>query len=289
MKKNKNYTIDDHGNLNFDTLKKVEQKENEENTIWQKQIVYLFLLILCFLADLISFTQLFSSFLYDSLFIRLVGITGFLIVFEGCSLYGGMYWKYKRQGYTVENMILLMLVSTFTLAVALNIILRIVTANIAFPDLTNNVTSVIGNNVTTQSTSSSNSIYYALLFAFIPVMSSCISFAVCCLITDPLKNEKRKYAQNKNMLKSDINAKTATLEEYSNEDAFKKNTMRMDSIEYHDQWQKILDQRKYYCDYVRAKLKEHLGGADENSSVTRNKPKDLILPDFLQKNKEEES
>jgi len=265
MKNKQLYRIDEDGNLNFRPLNKLHKDRYKPDSAWNRTWVLMAIVILCAIADFASFASLFAVILYDNVFLRYVCIIGMVLVMEISPVYLGYNLKKRSLGYNVETISILVPLVAFVVGAGINIMLRIVTRNEAFPDLSNMTTSVMGGGSVTESATSSKSIYYAIFFAILPILTSLIAFAATYTMSNPLQFERKKLEKAKLELTQHIDQMEATLQEYSADSNYLERILAEDDQKYNAALAMIRGQRDEYFDHARQRISQYLASPGATS------------------------
>ncbi len=266
MNKNSSiWTINEQGNILFNTHDEVLKKTYKPRNIFEYPIMSYLVMILCALLDFIMFKQLFGSFLYDDLAIQYLSIVGLLIAFDFAPIYLGMKLKDKSQGYNVKKIVIIILLASFLIGIILNFILRFEFKDMVLSDLSNYKISFMGD-ISMEETQNPHALTYAWFGAIIPIATSLCSFGVSYVTSNPLQKELRNLEETKLFLEKDLLQTDSILKEYETDSI---DTLKSEEEEKYQQTKLLIKmQALEYCDYVRERLKEHIGNPTSSSALS---------------------
>jgi len=267
MKNPKLYKLDKQGNLNFLTHNRLHKDKYKEDSVWNQTWLLMVIVAACIVADYASFSSLFASFLYDNALLRNICIIALVLAFEISPVYLGAAMKKRACGYHVEKISMIIPLLAFVLGVIINLILRLATHELTFPDLSGAVTSMIGGTNETESTGSQNSVVYACFFAILPVITSLVAFAASYAMSDPLKKERAALEKTKIELTRQIGQLESMLAEYGSDESYLERLLADDESKFNTALMMIHNQRDEFFDYARQKISEHLASPAATSYV----------------------
>ena len=255
MKKenNKIWSMNKNGEIVNEHLHKNNLKRFKADTSFDNSIVPYLIMIFCATVDGFVFYSLFSRISYDSPVTLGVQISGFLFGFDVVPIFIGIQYKRLRQGLTKDKFILIMALIVCGLVFAMNIALRIMTIDLVSPSPASNAISYMGEVVqeNTESNVGSTAIALTIFGMGIPVVTSLGSIAE--MIEDN---------------RDDIRRFDAIIADYDAEPDFAKYLEEEDEAKYQEM--KMLHRALVisHCDYVRERLKEHLGNPTSNNVLS---------------------
>ena len=262
--KKKLYKLDKQGNLEFNTRNHLHKLKYKSDSVWNQTWLLMVIIIACVIADCASFSSLFASFMYDNALLRGICIIGMIIAMEVGPIYFGYNLKKRACGYNIEKISIIAPLVAFTMGAAINIILRVTTHSLVFPDLSNATTSIMGGNVT-ESSDSQNSIIYACFFGILPIITSLVAFVATYSMSNPLKSELQKLEKTNIELTDQIDQLDAVLAEY--DDNYLELLMADDDAKFNAALLMIQKQRDEFFDYCRQRISEKLGTPSATSYV----------------------
>lgn len=224
----------------------------------------------CAVVDASVFTSLFQLISYDSPFMLGIEVAGFVFAFDVVPLYLGIHLRRLKQGLSKDRFILWLALTVCVLACAMNIALRITTIDQMSPDLSESATAYFGMAEKESVDSAINPIAVALtIFGIgLPVLTSIGSFFISFLTYNPLKVRQRREEEMLAVKRDEIRRLDALLREYDADEKFAEH-LKQDDQGKLDEMKKM--QRAVvlgYCDYVRQRLKEHLGNPTANNALS---------------------
>jgi len=259
MNNKKLYTLDNEGNLRFEKRRQLNKSKHKPDSFWNSSYFLALIIITCVAADYACFSSLFASFLYSNAMLRNICIIAMVIAFEVSPVYFAYNMKRRSCGYSVPTISIFVAFFAFVLGATANIILRLTTHSLVFPDLVNISTSVIGNSEVIESSGSSNSIIYAWFFAVLPIITSMIVFAATYTISNPLLKEFEKLKKENIELTDEITQLEAILAEYEADENHLDRLLTDDHARYNAALLMIQKQRDEYFDFCRQRMAERLG------------------------------
>ena len=259
---------DGQGNLEFKTKKRVARLRTKPDTLWNHPVLLVVIIFLCAAVDFVCFQQLFDSFLMDARLIRWTAIIGMLLAFDFVPVYLGLNLRKRLQGYNVNKAMLVAMLAVTLLAFGVNVYLRIQFRDLVLPDLTASSSSIFGS-LSTGTAVSSRALPYAIFASAIPLFTSLCSFTISYFMANPLRAEKLALDNEHNELADRIGQIEAILREYDANPDFHGRLTGDDNDRFGAMKQMIKEKRETYRDYVRERIKEHLGEAAANNELSK--------------------
>lgn len=262
MRKGNNLiSIDRNGEFVYHGLNSHIARKYRADTPLDKAFVPYLIMVFCAVVDASVFISLFKMISYDSAFMLGVQVAGCLFAFDVVPLYLGIQLRRIKQGLSKDRFIMWLAVIVCVLACAMNIVLRLMTMEQMSPDLSSATTSYFGTVAQENQTASIDTTAIALtIFGIVlPVLTSAGSFFISYLTYNPLKTRKRLEEEMLGEKKDEIRRLEAILSEYDADTEFAEQLVQDDNGKF-EEMKKL--QRALvisYCDYVRQRLKEHLG------------------------------
>lgn len=255
------FSRDANGEFIYNGLNSHISRKYKADTPLDKAFVPYLIMAFCAVVDATVFINLFKLISYDSPFMLGVEVAGFLFAFDAVPLYLGIHLRRIKQGISKDKFILWIAIGVCALAVILNVFLRISTIDLISPDAASSSANYFGA-VTEQPASSEADPTAIALTVFgicLPVLTSCGSFFISYLTYNPLKVRKRDVEEMLAEKNDEIRRIDAYISEYEADKDFAENLLKDDDNKY-------LEMKKYqkslilsYTDYVRQRLKEHIG------------------------------
>ena len=270
IRKNNNslWSLDRRGQLTFPLKNMLLAVRSKSESFWTHPVFMIFTIIVCLIIDYVCFEQLFGSFLHESASIRNLSVGAMLFAFDAVPVYLGLNMRRRMQGYRVHKYVLTGLISCFALAFAANVMLRITMKDLALPDLTTVSFSLSGND-TAGSAASARAMVYAIFAAVMPLLTSAGSFFISYTMADPLRDELKRLDSEYYQLSDAVGQIEAVLQEYESDPEFAERLMNDDDEKYEAALQLIREKAETYRDYVRERIKEHLGDPADNSELSK--------------------
>lgn len=269
MNTNKAWTEGKDGNIYFNGRKDTLKRETSYANGWEKPIVSTIVLFICGLADFTMFKSLFGSFLVDSVVLQYICIACMLVGFDVAPIYIGIYKKKVSQGYKRSDELAKIGVIAFGLAFVANLFLRIMCRDILLPSDTA-VIDLFGSTQTTDVAPESNplAMTWAIFGAIMPLITSLCSYLVSYFAFNPLKMEHVKYAKALLKLDDSIEQVEAAIAEDDADPDFLRRIKEDDELKYNTATRTVDRMVLTYSDYVRERIKEHLGDPVSTSQLS---------------------
>lgn len=262
------YKIDNQGHLKFPLRAEIVRNFGKADSVWEHPAASVFIMTVCGLLDFVMFRQLFSSFLYDSKVVQMFSIIAMLIGFDVAPIYLGHVLKNRRQGLNSSVIAAVFYGTAFMVAFIANIILRIAVKDMVLPDLSLTMTSILGGTSETNTTNSL-ALIYALFASTMPVITSLVSFGVSFQSSNPLRKRVKKLREEQITIEDNIVEIEALLMEYEEDLDHFKRLLEEDEQKYQNMIEMLHEKTVFYCDYVRERLKEHLGNPTSSNELSK--------------------
>lgn len=268
MRKNKLYCIDRQGNLNFTLRKELVRRFGRSDSIWENPVVSVLTMVVCGILDFTMFHQIFASFLYDSLAVRMLSIIGMLIGFDLSPIFLGIVLKKRKQGINAGRVTEVVMIIAFVIAFIANISLRIAVRKLILPD-------ILFSNTFDDGTAIGPALHvnfpmvYALFASALPVVTSFVSFGVSYQSANPLRARAQKLKEEQIRTEDAIAQIEAVLMEYEADSDYLNRLLEEDEQKYRNMLEIIQERTLLYCDYVRERLKEHLGDPTSSNELSK--------------------
>lgn len=271
-KSNSLISVNCNGEFMYHGLNSHISKKYCADTSLDKSIVPYLIMAFCGTIDAACFISLFRLISYDSPFMVGIQVAGFLFAFDVVPLYLGIQFRRIKQGLSKDRFIIWFAVTVCIMACALNIVLRIITMDQMAPDLSSATTSFIGTTAEEVQENQAGSfdltaLGLALVGIVIPFITSIGSFFISYLTYNPLMVRKRIQEEMLIEKKDEIRRLEAILSEYTDSE-FAEHLSRNDNGKF-EEMKKL--QRALvigYAEYVRQRLKEHLGNPISTSALS---------------------
>ena len=264
------WKINKNGSIAYGTEGRVIKRRYTPSSMFEHSAAGMITLIVCASIDFALFYQMFSKILYDSPAIMMMSIGAMVIGFDFGPIYLGVKWRQHKQGYNVDKLLIYGLVAAFLIAFTANFVMRIAIRDMALPDLSADTTSIIGGTAL-ETTQNPIAPVFSVFVAVLPLVTSIVSFVVSNATYNPLLNEKRALEEMQLLLNDDITATNSILAEYESDKYMLERMTEDDDDLYNCAVRTIQARAKLYGDYVRERIKEHMGEApatNELSSTT---------------------
>lgn len=274
------YRISKQGLLEMESSEKLPHHK-PENSFFEHPVLVALILILCSLADLAMFYNLFSNVLYDSVELRILAVLGLIITFDIAPVYLGIVYKRKNQGYKVSIFVLILLFAVFITGIIINFWLRW--------QFKSDVLPLIDSTASPEMIEKKQSVF-AIFGAFLPVFTSVVSFGVSYITTDFLRKRYRQLTRSRLILVEKLRKLNEILEEYKNDEDFYERELGADTMMYKFFRRKIIQQANTYYEHVRVEIAKHLLNPTATNVLSerdRAQMNDILLSDDFNNKLEE--
>lgn len=276
------WSMHSNGELLYERVNQQTKKKYEPDSVFFYTVVTCILMFLCGMTDFCVFNSLFKTIAYDNETIRIFSIIGLLIGFDVIPVYIGVHAKRLRQGLSRDWFILFMALSITFIAVCLNIGLRISTIDEMSPASSSGQESAFvteqfhdssetgtdGTSGENQQKTDSTAMALTVFGCLLPVVTSVGSFCVSYLTYDPLMIRKQREEELINEKKEEIRRLRATVLDYEADKDFEKNLREYDDKMFHTMQKEQRAKAVSYCNYVKQRVREHLGDAASGNILT---------------------
>lgn len=252
--KGKIYTIDSQGMLHFEARREIEKRNQKHLSFLENPVVSIVAMFGFALLDIILFNQVFASFLYDSLWVRIFSIIGLIAGFDVAPIVLAIVLKGRSQGLNHNRLLAYVSGIAFLLALAASILLRILVKDLVLPNFSDGL--MLEEDF--QNKDVLLPIGYALFGSILPVVTSLASFAVTYLNYNPLKIKYYRLRQQKFELEKNIQEIEAILNEYELYNDKSLSLLEEDYLKFQNSVGMVNKLSKYYGDYTRNLIKEYL-------------------------------
>ena len=261
------WKIDKQGNLNYHLRMDHAGELYTPDTIWERPVVTFILMILCAILDYVVFKQLFAVILYDQADIQKLSVLGCLIAFDVAPIYLGLLMKRHQQGFQIDWNTVYCLLIAFLLVCIGNLWLRITVKDILVPGSSASNTSVF--NSIEGSGSKSEALPYAIFSSLLPFATSLVSYGASYISANPLKARVKKLHVHQIQLEDAINQVNSILQEYEEDAELGARLLAEDNQMYLAAEKRTQELGFWYGDYVRERIKEHLGDPAATNELSK--------------------
>lgn len=264
---NEAWNVNNDGTINFNTNSKVMKMKSVTATIWEDHKVGVLIGIVMCAIDFALIKGMLASFLIDDPIMQAFALAGFLAGFDILPILFGANLKYREQGYNKPKWFGYLTITVFIVALTLNFILRYYAKDVMLPPDSYSGMSTFGS-VSTNTTSNPMALSWALTGGFLPVITSVVSFAASYFSSDPLKWEYMNLETQKFQLEENQRKIKAVIKEYEADRDFKERVLADDERKYNEAVFKAKNMASTYADYVRERIKEHIGNPVATSELS---------------------
>ena len=275
------WKMDKQGNLVFPTRSGQLKATYASTSIWEHPIMAIVIMAAAAVMDYAVFKQLFAALLYDRAWLQVVGVCACLVAFDLGPIYLGILVKRDRQGLKIDWFTVAGLVFAFLLVFAGNIWLRITVKDVLIPKNTTSASSLFS---AVGADSDQAALPYAIFSSLLPVATSFVSFVASCTAANPLLARIKRLHYQEVELEDRIVQVEAVLKEYNEDPDLYGRLMEEDDRMFETASTRANELGYLYVDYVRERIKEHLGdpaATNELSKDVRDRLESLLaaLPD----------
>ena len=277
MKRSKNlWRINSQGGIEFRKSPRLAEVTCKPDSAWERVPAALVLLILCGLTDFVLNKQTFGSFLHDAPWVQYCSIAGMLVGLDVAPTYLGILCKKRSQGFYVSVLQPLLFLSAFLMALLVNTMLRIRLRNLILPPTVSATAFSFLGTAVESAAEHPAAMPYAIFTSTLAAVTSLVNFGVGYMVNDPLKNRLVKLSKASREMDRDIGQLEAMLAEYDADSEYMEQLMAEDQEQYENAAAMIEELGVYYCDYVRQRIKEHLGDAAATNALSKDCRGELI-------------
>lgn len=266
---NKNlWTVGPQGQLNFRIRERHATDGQRQDTFWEHTGFSIAIMVICGTLDAVLFYQLFSSFLFDHPAVRLLSVIGCLVGFDVIPICLGVLLRKREQGFQVKLWLMCLLLAGFALALVGNIWLRIVLRDLVLPAQSTGGTSYIGE-AAYETAVNPGAFPFAAFSSFLPIVTSIASFGASYMSFNPLKTRLARLRKRQVALEDAISQVESTLVEYDANQDFEDQLMAIDDEQYANTLGMMEAQAVMFSNYVRERIKEHLGDPSATNELSK--------------------
>lgn len=246
---------------------KIRRKYEPDSPLDRAFVSYL-VMLLCAIVDTGAFISLFQLISFDSPLLIVVEVSGLLFGFDVVPIYIGTKVKKLREKLDTDWFIVWFGLAVFALACTINITLRIITIDQLSPNYSTTtgfeaIAEESGNDI--NSTALALTIFGILL----PIITSIGSFFISYVTFHPLAKRIQNTEQMLAAKKDEMRRLTAILSEYdAYDDRYAEQLKVIDEGKYIAAYNMIRSKTLGYCEYVRLRLKEHIGDPAANNALS---------------------
>ena len=253
------WSLNRRGSLVFSTRKDLLRTNYQPDTVFDYGIASLIVMIVCGLADVAMFLQLFGAILYDSLFFRIAATLVLFIGFDFGPVYLGLQLRRHHDGMNVNVLLMWVFVIAFFLALGVSAYLRYYARDIILP-----ADSYSG-------TESVNPIAvpWFVFGSLAPLITSLVSFAISYFTYHPLQKEKERLEKAIARVKAEVLQARSILCEYEQEADLYEHLLLCEEGRYEAARCQAKNQGIYLCDLARERIKEHLGEPSSTNELSK--------------------
>lgn len=274
MRKDKTelYTLDSQGSLKFSTLFQLNQAKEKPESGWDHPVAAILIMAVCATLDFMMFKQLFGSFLEDYEIYQWLGTAGLLIGFDVAPVYMGIACSRYAQkiGRAKNGLIMALCGIAFFLAFTASLYLRSCTYQLVIPvSAENAVTSLMDKGVQLEEAVNPQAKPYAIFAGILPLVTSIVSFAISYLVSDPAKERMLRVHRERLALEDESRKLSSVLNIYENDRDYEVRLLEEDNAKLAAMEDRIREMSLYWADYVRERLKEHIGDPAATNELSK--------------------
>lgn len=262
------WRIDKQGNLVFTQREEQMMANYAADSGWEHPVAAFIVMLICALADFAVFKQLFAAILYDRLLIQWLSVIACLVAFELSPIYLGILTKKSSQGIRVNKVAVVGLVVAFILVMTGNVWLRLTVMDILVPNDSVSTFSIFKSMGETAEHSTA-AFPYAVFSSVLPFATSLVSFIVSYMASNPLKSRLKRLQEQQVGLEAAAAMIEAVLMEYSEDPDLRGRLTAEDDAKYTHMLAMTQERGYMHADYVRERIKEHLGEAAATNELSK--------------------
>lgn len=261
------YTIDEQGHLDFPYRKKEAREKEPQDSVLEKPLVALVIILGCGFVDAVMMYQLFSSFLYDRPIIKWLSTIGFMIAYDIVPAIIGLAQKKKEQSFKINTTVVKALMSVFILVFIGTVYLRLVTRTMIIPSESQMTASLFTSGIESD-VENPIALPFAIVSSLIPLATSIVSYAIGYFSMNPLKVRVSRLRVKQVEIEDRINKLETMLTEYNLKKDIADRLTKEDHQKYEKTKELVIDISNEYKHYVRVKLAERLGDPTSTNILT---------------------
>ena len=271
MRKNEKnlWNLNAQGGLEFGLRTRLAENGYHADSVWEHPLAAFITMVLCATLDFVMFKQLFGSFLHENVLIQYFSIIGCIIGMDVAPIYLGITIRKHNQGYNVSWILASLFLGAFLIALLANVCLRIQVRDLALPPEASATAFSFSNTAATEETSNPNAMAYAIFASALPIVTSFVSFGVSYVSSNPLKKELHRCHCEQVEREAAISQLEALLMEYDMDADLTERLTREDDEQYNNTLGMTRELGVMHCNYVRQRIKEHLGDPAATNELSK--------------------
>lgn len=267
------WRINAQGGLEFGLRRSLAKQRPD--SAWEHPAAALAVMCLCATLDFVMFKQLFGSFLHENPLIQYFSIIGCIVGMDLAPIYLGILLRKRDQGYNVSKLLMALLLAAFGVALLANVLLRIHMRDLALPPETSATEFSFG--AVVEETSNPGALPYAIFAGALPIVTSLVSFGISYMTSNPLKERLCNLQKEQTAREDAIGQLEALLMEYEEDPDFTVRLVQEDDEQYESALNATRNIGVMYCNYVRERIKEHLGDPSAVNELSKDHRKPLLM------------
>ena len=251
---------------NTDALYAVLQEQDHPVHELEKPHLSLIIMLICFVSDIISFTNLLSPVLNDSKILIVVCVLGLIVAVDVAAVVLGFWYKKYTQGYNMNMLVLAVTVIAIFGGFTAYGYLRYKAKDMVLPK-----NSYAINEMSAKTGEETNPLAgaVAVFMTVLPILTSGVSFGISFMASNPAQKELTKLEKEACMLRRSNENYEAQLLEYSQDPYTKEKAVKHEKVLCTNKIKEICEKTKYEVDYSIEMLKEHLGTPEAISALSQ--------------------
>lgn len=262
------WSVDAQGGLTFPLRSRQLHDIYAADSGWERPVSAIVVMVICGILDFVVFKQLFAAILYDQVLVQWLSVVGCLVAFDLAPIYLGILAKKHSQGMRISLFAVALLTLSFLIVLAGNVWLRITVKDILVPPDSAADFSLFGSQETA-SESSPAALPYALFSSALPLATSIVSFIISYMSSDPLREKVRALHARQIELEDAEGQLEAILVEYEADPDLQARLTEADDAQYATALASADEKCFQYADYVRQRIKEHMGDAAATNVLSK--------------------
>ncbi len=277
------WTMDAQGNLRFPGRERAAKDTCAPDSLWERPVISTLMLIACALLDFVVAVALVNDVAYDRLWIRLLTPVGFLIGLDVAPIYLGNFVRKREQrlGIPAAGKLFAMVFAAAFLAVfLLNAGIRLGLIGTSGTDL--GASGAVFADSAAQAraeAAQAEALKYDRLYNWmmivLPAVTSLVSFGVSYYVNDFLRLRLNRALLQRTQLEDEYDRFDAALAEFDSLKARSAELQADDDLQYTAAQAQTCEAFYHWCDYVRERIKEHLGDAAASNELSKDRREEL--------------
>ena len=277
------WTLDAQGNLRFPSRDRSVRDACAPDSIWERPWVSILVLIVCALLDFVVAVSVINDLATDRLWVRLITPVGYLIGFDLAPVYLGNFIRKREQRLGVSaagRLFAVAFAGAFLATFLLNAGIRLGLIGVNGMDLGMSGavyadSAAQARAEAAQSAELTRDTLYQWTMIVLPAVTSLVSFGVSYYVNDFLRLRLNRAMLRRARLEDEYDRFDAVLAEYASLETHSAELQEDDDMQYAAARAQTREVMLHWCDYVRERIKEHLGDAAAANELSKDRRAEL--------------